>query len=234
MKDPHTDLETNVRAQIYILEACRKFNPSLRIVFASTRQIYGHPTYLPVDEGHPMEPIDVNGINKLAGERYHMLYGKIYGLKVSILRLTNTYGPRMRVKDARQTFLGWWIRQLIEGEQIQIYGNGEQVRDLNFVDDVVNAMLHASVNPKAEGKIYNLGGKPVSLIDLAKLMINYNGSGSFTLVPFPRERISIDIGDYYGSYKKIKRQLGWEPKVSIKQGMKYTLDYYKNFIRHYI
>ncbi len=234
MRDPYTDLETNVRAQVFILEACRKFNPNLRIVFASTRQMYGRPQYLPVDEGHPLEPVDVNGINKLAGERYHLLYGEVYGLKVTAIRLTNTYGPRMRVKDARQTFLGWWIRQMIEEKQIQIYGTGEQVRDLNFVNDVVNAMLYISVEPKAEGQIYNLGGKPVSLIDLAKLLIRCNGSGSFTIVPFPQESLSIDIGDYYGSYKKIKKHLGWEPKVSIIKGIKHTIDYYKKFLQHYI
>jgi nucleoside-diphosphate-sugar epimerase len=234
MIDPYADLETNVRAQIFILEACRKFNPELRIVFASTRQIYGRPKYLPVDEGHPTEPVDVNGINKLAGEQYHLLYGKVYGLKVSILRLTNTYGPRMRVKDARQTFLGWWIRQLVEEKQIQVYGTGDQVRDLNFVNDVVNAMLHVSVDPKAEGQIYNLGDKSISLIDLAKLLIKCHGSGSFTVVPFPHERLSIDIGDYYGSYKKINTQIGWKPKVPIGQGIKNTVDYYKKFLQHYI
>jgi UDP-glucose 4-epimerase len=234
MRDPYTDLETNVRAQIFILEACRHFNPDLRIVFASTRQIYGRPQYLPVDEGHPIEPVDVNGINKVAGEWYHLLYGRVYGLKVTSLRLTNTYGPRMRIKDARQTFLGWWIRQVIEGKDLQVYGTGEQIRDLNFVNDVVNVMLRVSFEPKAGGQTYNLGGKPVSLVDLAKLLIDCNGSGSFSIVPFPQGREAIDIGDYYGSYKKIKSHFGWEPKVSIKEGLEYTIEYYKKFLQHYI
>ena len=178
MVNRYTDLDVNVHAQVYIIDAARQFNPKLRIVFCLMRQIYGRPQYLPVDEAHPITPVDVNGINKTAAESYHLLYGKVYGLEVTCLRLTNTYGPRMRVKDARQTFLGWWIRQLIEGQELQIFGTGEQRRDLNFVDDVISAMLYAAVNPKAVGQVYNLGGEPISLLELAKLMVECNGSGS--------------------------------------------------------
>jgi UDP-glucose 4-epimerase len=234
MVNPYTDLDVNVHAQVYILEASRQFNPKLRVVFSSTRQIYGRPQYLPVDEAHPVTPVDVNGINKVAGESYHLLYGKVYGLEVTCLRLTNTYGPRMRVKDARQTFLGWWIRQLIEGEELQIFGTGEQRRDLNFVDDVINAMLYAAVNPKAVGQVYNLGGEPISLLELAKLMIECNGSGSFSIVPFPEDRKAIDIGHYYGSFDKIKTDLGWQPQVSLQEGLERTLSYYKDHLCHYV
>jgi len=234
MVNPYTDLDVNVHAQVYILEASRQFNPKLRVVFSSTRQLYGRPQYLPVDEGHPIVPVDVNGINKLAGESYHLLYGKVYGLEVTSLRLTNTYGPRMRVKDARQTFLGWWIRQLIEGQELQIFGTGEQLRDLNFVDDVINAMLYAAINPKAVGQVYNLGGEPISLLELAKLMVECNGSGSFSIVPFPEDRKAIDIGHYYGSFGKIKTDLGWKPQVSLREGVDRTLSYYKDHLCHYV
>jgi UDP-glucose 4-epimerase len=234
MVNPYTDLDVNVHAQVYILEASRQFNPKLRVVFSSTRQIYGRPQYLPVDEAHPITPVDVNGINKVAGESYHLLYGKVYGLEVTCLRLTNTYGPRMRVKDARQTFLGWWIRQLIEGQELQIFGTGEQRRDLNFVDDVINAMLFAAVNPKAVGQAYNLGGEPISLLELAKLMVEVNGCGSFGIVPFPEDRKAIDIGHYYGSFDKIKTDLGWQPQVSLREGLERTLSYYKDHLCHYV
>jgi UDP-glucose 4-epimerase len=234
MVNPYTDLDVNVHAQVYILEASRQFNPKLRLVFSSTRQIYGRPQYLPVDEAHPITPVDVNGINKLAGESYHLLYGRVYGLEVTCLRLTNTYGPRMRVKDARQTFLGWWIRQLIEGRELQIFGTGEQLRDLNFVDDVISAMLVAAINPKAVSQVYNLGGEPISLLELAKLMVECNGSGSFTIVPFPEDRKTIDIGHYYGSFEKIKTDLEWEPQVSLREGLEHTLSYYKKHLRHYV
>ena len=173
MVNPYTDLDANVHAQVYIIDAARQFNPKLRIVFSSTRQIYGRPQYLPVDEAHPITPVDVNGINKTnLPKSDHLLDGKVYGLEVTCLRLTNTYGPRMRVKDARQTFLGWWIRQLIEGQELQIFGTGEQRRDLNFVDDVISAMLYAAVNPKAVGQVYNLGGEPISLLELANSWLN--------------------------------------------------------------
>src|SRR6185295_15038042 len=135
MTDPETDLEINCRAQLTLLEACRLHNPKLRVVFASTRQIYGKPDYLPVDEQHPLRPVDVNGINKLAGEEFHLLYSRVYGIRATALRLTNTIGPRMRIKDARQTFVGVWIRRILEGEPFEVWG-GEQLRDFTYVDDV--------------------------------------------------------------------------------------------------
>jgi nucleoside-diphosphate-sugar epimerase len=182
MKDPYTDLEINCRSQLSILEACRKHNPGIRIVFASTRQLYGKPIYLPVDEKHPVSPVDVNGINKLSGEWYHTLYNNIYGISSCSLRLTNTYGPRMRIKDARQTFLGWWIRLLLEGREIEVFGDGRQLRDFNFVDDAVDAFLLAAVSERAKGKIYNLGSsEQIGLADLAALMVSLNKAGHFSL-----------------------------------------------------
>jgi UDP-glucose 4-epimerase len=235
MTDPYTDLEINARSQLSILEACRHGNPSAKITFASTRQIYGKPEYLPVDERHPLQPVDVNGINKLAGEWYHMVYHNVYGLPTVSLRLTNTYGPRMRVKDARQTFLGWWIRQLLEGKTLQIYGDGRQLRDFNYVDDAVEALLLAASHDTANGQIYNLGGDdPISLLELAKLMITIQGHGRYELIPFPADRKSIDIGDYYGSYGKIQADLGWQPQISLREGLTRTLSYYDCHLTQYI
>jgi UDP-glucose 4-epimerase len=234
MTDPYTDLEINCRAQLSILETCRKYNPSIIIVFASTRQIYGVPDYLPVDERHLLHPTDVNGINKMAGEWYHILYNNVYGIRSCSLRLTNTYGPRMRVKDARQTFLGIWIKQVIQGEEIRVFGDGNQLRDFNYVDDVVDALLLAASDEKAYGQIYNLGsGEFISLKDLAELLIEINRKGSYSLVTFPPERKRIDIGDYYGDFGKIKRALGWEPRISLREGLSLTLEYYREFGDHY-
>jgi nucleoside-diphosphate-sugar epimerase len=234
MSDPEIDLEINVRAQLSILEACRKHNPGAKIVFASTRQIYGRPQYLPVDEAHPLIPVDVNGINKMAGEHYHLLYQRVYGLKTAVLRLTNTYGPRMRVKDARQTFLGIWIKELIEGRPIKVFGTGEQLRDFNYVDDAIDALLIAATNDAAIGEIFNLGGpERISLKSLADLMIQANGAGSYEVVPFPPERKAIDIGDYYGDYTKAERALGWRPAVPLAEGLRRSLDYFREHRRHY-
>lgn len=234
MVDPHTDLDINAEAQLSILEACRKVNPEIKIVFASTRQIYGKPDYLPVDEKHPIRPVDVNGINKLAGEWYHLLYNNVYGIRACALRLTNTYGPGMRVKDARQTFLGIWVRLLIEGKPIKVFGDGLQLRDFNYVDDCVDALLRVCANDNANGKVYNLGSTEViGLKDLAELMIQLGKNGAFELIPFPPERKAIDIGDYYSDFSLINRELGWQPKISLREGLKQTMTYYQANYRHY-
>lgn len=227
MTDPQTDLEINASAQLSILEACRLNNPEIKIVFASTRQLYGKPDYLPVDEKHPIRPVDVNGINKLAGEWYHLLYNNVYGIRACALRLTNTYGPGMRVKDARQTFLGIWVRQLLEGTPIKVFGDGEQLRDFNYVDDCVNALLLAGANEQANGKVYNLGSPEViGLKALAEKIVSLGFGGSYELVPFPEERKAIDIGDYYSDFSLISMELGWLPEVNLQKGLLNTIEYY--------
>lgn len=234
MVDPYTDLEINARSQLSLLEACRHGNPKAKIVFASTRQIYGRPQYLPVDERHPLQPTDVNGINKLAGEWYHIVYHNVYGLRTVSLRLTNTFGPRMRIRDARQTFIGWWIRQLLEGQTLNIFGDGLQVRDFNYIDDVVEAILMVAAHDVADGQIYNLGGdEPINLLNLARLMIEVNGSGDFLLKPFPDDRKRIDIGDFYGDYRKIRSKLGWRPVVGLREGMTRTMEYFRANFEQY-
>lgn len=234
MTDPQTDLDINAAAQLSILEACRNANPGINIVFASTRQLYGKPDYLPVDEKHPTRPVDVNGINKLAGEWYHLLYNKVYGIRACALRLTNTYGPGMRVKDARQTFLGIWVRLLIEGKPIKVFGDGRQLRDFNYVDDCVEALLLAGASDAANGKVYNLGSKEVvGLKALAEMMVDLGHGGSFELVPFPPERKAIDIGDYYSNFSLITRELGWRPKVGLRAGLQRTVGYYQANGRRY-
>ncbi len=234
MTDPQTDLAINTSAQVELLESCRAVAPKSRIVYASTRQIYGRPQYLPVDEHHPIRPVDANGINKWAGESYHRLYADVYGLQTTMLRLTNTYGPGMRVKDARQTFLGIWIRRALEGMEFQIFGDGSQLRDFNYVEDVVDALLLAGSQSDAAGMVYNLGGSEVvSLLELAHALTELVPGASFAVVPFPQERESIDIGDYYGSTAAITKDLGWIPKVSLRQGLESTVQYYQANFRMY-
>lgn len=236
MTDPHTDLDINCKAQLSILEACRKENPEIRIVFASTRQIYGKPDYLPVDEAHPIRPVDINGINKTAGEHYHLLYNQVYGIKTSVLRLTNTYGPRMRIKDARQTFLGVWIKQILRGEAFEVW-EGRQLRDFTFVDDCVEALIRCAVMPEADGQVFNVGGadKPISLDELALLLVNANGGvGKFERKEFPAERKAIDIGDYYSDISLIQTKLGWSPRISIREGLEKTLNYFRANLEHYL
>lgn len=233
MKDPFTDLEINCKSQLSLLESCRLYNPHTKILFAGTRGQYGRAEYLPVNEKHPLNPTDVNGINNLAGEHYHILYYKVHGIRATSLRLTNTYGPRHQMKHPRQGIINWFIRSLIDGEEVKIYGDGKQVRDINYVDDVVSAMLIAMVNPKSDGEVYNIGGIPLSLVDLVKKMIEVYGKGKYRLISYPAEAKIIEIGDYIADWSKFKYEFGWEPKVTMEHGLDRTFKYCAAHRAHY-
>lgn len=234
MLDPYTDMEINCRAQLSILEACRKKNPTIRVVFASTRQLYGKPEYLPVDEKHLLRPVDVNGINKMAGEWYHILYHNAYGLRTCALRLTNTYGPRMRVRDTRQTFLGAWIRCVVEGSPFEVW-EGAQRRDFNYVDDVVEALLLAVASDATVGRVFNLGSEEVvTLLEAAEMLKQTQPGGAYTQCSFPVERKRIDIGDYYADFRSFRELLSWEPKVNLREGLARTVQFYRENLKHYV
>ncbi len=233
MHAPVTDMEVNALAPLQILELCRELNPKIRIVFAGTRQVYGQPRTLPVNEDARICPVDYNGVSKLAGELYLIVSNRVYNLWTTSLRMTNTYGPHMRIKDGHQTFIGWWICLLLEGKPIEIFGDGKQFRDPNNVDDVVDALLLSATDPKAKGKIYNLGGKRINLIRLASLLVDLNGSGSYRLKPFPKERLAIDIKDYVGDYSRIQAELGWQPKTDLRLGLNQTIAFYRQNLDHY-
>jgi UDP-glucose 4-epimerase len=233
MKDPFTDLDINCRAQLSILEACRDNNPKVKIIFAGTRNQYGKAKYQPVDESHPMEPIDVNGINNIAGEWYHILYNKIYEIKACSLRMTNCYGPRHQMRHPRQGILNWFIRQVMDGQKIKLYGSGGQIRDCNYVDDVVEAFLMVGASDKVWSQAFNLGGTPVSLKKFVETVIQIYGKGSYELVPFPSERKIIEPGDYISNWSKIKKTVGWEPITSLEGGIRKTIEFYKKYQTHY-
>jgi UDP-glucose 4-epimerase len=217
-----------------VLEAVRRGNPELKIVYAGTRQVYGRPRYLPVDEAHLLQPVDVNGINKISGEFYHLVYHQVYGIRASSLRLTNTYGPRQLIRHNRQGFIGWFVRQAAFGEEIRVFGDGQQKRDFNHVDDVVDAFLRAGAMDASDGRVFNLGDEtPVSLLEVVKLLLEVAGGGTYTLAPFPPERKRIDIGDFYADITRVKAGLGWAPRVPHRRGLAETVAYYRRFGEHY-
>ncbi|HEY6356689.1 MAG TPA: NAD-dependent epimerase/dehydratase family protein [Vicinamibacterales bacterium] len=235
MRDPQTDLEINCRGQLTILEACRLRNPETKVVFAGTRQIYGRPDRLPVDESHLVRPTDVNGINKAAGENYHLVYNNIFGIRACSLRLTNVYGPRQLIRHNRQGFIGWFVRLALEGREIQIYGDGSQVRDFVYVTDVADAFLRAGASDAVNGDVFNVGGRePTTHRDLVTMLIAAAGRGSMRFVEWPDDSKRIDIGSFYTDSSKFERTAGWRPAVTLGAGLADTLDYYRERMDRYI
>ena len=235
MRDPYTDLEINCRSQLSILEACRRNNAGVKVVFAGTRQVYGKPDYLPVTEQHLVRPTDVNGINKVAGEYYHLVYNHVFGVRACSLRLTNIYGPRQLVKHNRQGFIGWFIRLAVEGRELQIYGDGSQLRDFVYVDDAADAFLRAGASDACNGEVFNVGGaEPVSHRDLVHLLLEVAGTGSARHVKWPAEKKAIDIGSFYADSAKFRAATGWQPRVPLREGLARTVAFYRAHLPHYL
>ena len=234
IRDPHTDLEINCRSQLTILEACRHFNPATKVVFAGTRQVYGKADFLPVTEAHLVRPTDVNGINKAAGENYHLVYNNVYGVRACSLRLTNVYGPRQLIRHNRQGFIGWFIRLALEGKTIQIYGDGGQIRDFVHVDDAADAFLRAGASDACNGQAFNVGGnEPISHRDLTEMLIHAAGSGRVEYIEWPPEKKAIDIGNFYSDSSKFHAATGWTPSVSLRDGLSSTLAFYREHFEQY-
>jgi nucleoside-diphosphate-sugar epimerase len=234
MNAPEHDLAVNCTAQLQMLELCREVVPGVTIVHAGTRQIYGRPLYLPVDEAHPLRPADVNGVNKMAGEAYHLLFHDVYGINTRSLRLTNVYGPGMRIKDARQNFLGIWLRRALDGAAFEVWG-GEQRRELLYVEDAVEAFLSAALTRETAGLALNVGGgEPYTLLALAEALIRANGGGGFEHREFPAERKAIDIGDFVSDDRRFRALTGWAPQVGLDDGLARSLDYYRRHLASYV
>jgi UDP-glucose 4-epimerase len=235
LRDPHTDLEINCRSQLTLLEACRHHNPGVKVVYASTRQIYGRPAFLPVTEQHLVRPTDVNGINKAAGEYYHLVYNNVFGVRACALRLTNVYGPRQLIAHNRQGFIGWFIRLALEGGEIQIFGDGTQLRDFVYVDDAADAFLRAGATDDVNGEVFNVGGEePIAHRDLVARLIALAGAGTFRFVEWPAEKLAIDIGSFYTDATRFRTVTGWQPAVSIDEGLARTLAYYRAHFDRYV
>lgn len=235
MEDPLGDLELNARSHLALLELMRATNPDAPVVYTSTRQVYGRPKYFPVDEDHPVQPVDINGVDKFAGEQFHLLYARVHGMHACSLRLTNTYGPRMRLRDDRQGFVASFVRRALTGDVITLYGDGSMERDMVHVDDVVDAMLRAAATPAVSGEVVNLGHPTsLTLAEVAHAIVAAAGSGSVDYIPWPAARAAIDIGNYQGDFTKAHKLLGWGPEVDFEAGIESTVAYYREHRSWYL
>jgi len=205
------------------------------VVYAGTRQVYGRPETLPVTEQHLVKPTDVNGINKAAGEYYHLLYNDVFSVRACSLRLTNIYGPRQLIKHNRQGFIAWFIRLAIENREIQIYGDGSQLRDFVYVDDAADAFLRAGATDASNGQVFNVGGmEPVSHRDLVELLVSVAGTGRYRFVDWPPEKKAIDIGDFFADSTRIRHTLGWQPTTRLREGLQRTIEFYRAHLHEYV
>ncbi len=235
MREPVRDLELNTGIHLTLLEACRAHNPKAPVLFASTRQIYGAPDYLPVDEAHPVRPPDVNGINKLATEQHMALYARVYGMRTVSMRLTNAYGPRQWIQSPAHGFIGWFVNRALLKQPIELFGGGEQIRDFSYVDDTIEALIRvAGTDACLDGRALNVSGERASLVQVAEQLVTIAGSGTVIPVPFPKERKQIDIGNYYGSSAQLEALTGWTASVSLKEGLLRMFDYYRTYSSHYL
>ncbi len=234
-QDPLADIAVNAVAQVRLIQAAREAAPEAVVVHASTRQFYGRPQRLPVDEDHPVAPPDANGVSKFAGEQYWMIEHRVQGRPVVSLRLTNCYGPRLRIRDARQTFLGIWLRCVLEGRPFEVWG-GEQLRDLTYVDDVTAAFLAAAEQEACHGRIFNIGGAPpASLRDIAALLVKLSGgTARYTVRDFPADRARIDIGSYHADDRAFRAAAGWAPAVGLEEGIARSLAWYQGRLGAYL
>ncbi len=234
-RDPLADIAVNAVAQVRLIQAVREAAPEAVVVHASTRQFYGRAHYLPVDENHPVNPPDANGVSKFAGEQYWMLEHRVHNRPVVSLRLTNCYGARLRIRDARQTFLGIWIRCVLEGKQFEVWG-GDQLRDMTYVDDVTEAFLSAAATPACYGKIFNIGGPPpASLHELAEMTVRAAGNGAtFVTKEFPADRARIDIGSYHADDSAFRAATGWTASVGLAEGIARSIDWFRPRLADYL
>jgi nucleoside-diphosphate-sugar epimerase len=233
--DPLMDMSMNVMAQVRMISALREAAPDAIVVHASTRQFYGRARCLPVDESHPVAPTDANGISKFAGEQYWMLEHRLRGRPVVALRLTNCYGPRMRIRDARQNFLGIWLRCVLEGRPFELW-DGAQLRDMTYVDDVTDAFLRVAETSSCYGRVFNIGGiAPMSLSQVSRVLVKVaGGTASFVQREFPPDRARIDIGSYYADDTAFRSATGWKPRVSLKDGLQRSLDWFRTRLADYL
>jgi UDP-glucose 4-epimerase len=234
VKNPLNDLSINVEGTLIIMEALRKNNPSAKVIFTGTRGEYGSSLKLPVTESHAINPIGIYAITNFAAERIVLTYHNLHNVKSVCLRITNTYGPRHQMAHDEYGVFNWFIRKSMDNEVIPLFGDGRILRDYLYIDDLVESLVETALNDNVYGEVYNIGsGIPVSFIELANKIIEISGNGKVDYTEFTSERKALEPGDYYADITKIKKAIKWEPKISLDDGIKKTIEYYSKNKKHY-
>jgi len=232
---PYEDLELNARSTLQILEICRKYNSEAKIIFSSSRMVLGKIESDHISENSPTNPLSLYGIHKLTSEKYLIMYYKDFGIPFIIFRITNPYGPRQQIKHCKYSLVGWIIKQAMEGKTIKIFGDGKQLRDYIYIDDIVEAIYRCSTNDKATGEIINVAsGKSTEFQMMVKEVVNIVKNGNYEFVPWPDNYEKIETGDVIADISKLLSLANWKPKYNLKEGILKTYEYYKKYLMHYL
>lgn len=226
--DPLLDLDINCKGHILMLEACRRVNPRAKLLFASSRFVYGRIEYNPVDENHPFNCLSIYGINKLAGEKYYRFYHEAYGLNTVSVRIANPYGPRQQMKHSKYGIVNWFVRLALEGKPLTIYGDGRQRRDYIFNEDLAEAAVLLALTPGTAGQVYNLGtGTGAQFLEMAHLVSEAVPGTEVRLVEWPADRYFVETGDYISEISRITQATPWRPRTTLAEGIARTVGYYR-------
>ncbi len=234
LTDPYLDIDFNIKGTAVVVEAMRRFNPKARIVFTGTRGQYGPATKLPVSEDAPTNPKGIYELSNLTAEKIIKVYFETHGIPAVMLRLTNIYGPRAQMKHSQYGVVNWFVRLALDGKMIPVFGDGKILRDFLYVDDCVEAILQSACSDAVLGEVLNVGvDTPTSFIDLVQLLVKTAGTGSWQYAEFSAERKAQEPGDFYSDITKIRKLLGWSPSVSLEEGIRRTLDFYRQNKSYY-
>lgn len=235
MKDPWLDIDVNCTGNMVFLEAVRKTNPAAKVVYVSTRAVYGAPLQSPATEMTPPNPTDIYGANKFTGEAYHLIYHRAHGIPVTVIRASNAYGPRAQIEKPVFGILNWFIGLALQNKTIRVFGDGAQLRDYTYVDDMLEAFLLAGSRPEAIGRVYNAGAREqVRFVDMVKMIVEVAGQGGHEFVPWPDDYKKIEVGDFVADNSRIEKELGWAPRTGLREGLEKTVAFYRENLKYYL
>ena len=234
LENPFLDADINYIGQLNVLEAVRKYASNATVLFAGSRLQFGEIEKIPVSEDHPLKPKTPYALNKGASENLYLFYHRVHSISTVVFRIANPYGPRAQMRHPKYCIINWFLRLAIDNQTIKIFGDGNQVRDYIYIDDLAEAFILAAVNERAAGEVFNIGsGVGTRFKDMANLILKNVKKGEVEHVPWPEKYINVETGDYISDIRKAERMLGWVPKTSLKEGVKRMFRYYQKNGKYY-